>query len=66
LERTIYLPDSLCAVPGPRNVVYNRANQTVYVGGSGLNVLALDGATGRRQKVMRPAYTPVRYVAIPS
>ena len=52
LETTVYLPDSLCAVPGPQHIVYNRANQTVYVAGRGLGVLAIAGSTGRKETVV--------------
>lgn len=52
LEKTVYLPDSLCAVPGPQYVVYNRTNQTAYVAGRGLAVVALAGSTGRREAVI--------------
>ena len=52
LERIVYLPDSLCAVPGPQHIVYNRANQTVYVAGDGLGVVAIAGSTGRKEAVI--------------
>jgi YVTN family beta-propeller protein len=52
LEKVVYLPDSLCAVPGPQHIVYNRANQTVYVAGRGLGVLAIAGSTGRKETVI--------------
>jgi len=45
LEQTIYLPDSLSGLVGPTRLVYNSANNTIYVGGEyGDCVIAIDGA----------------------
>ena len=49
LEKTIYLPDSLGPLTGLRCLVFDSANNTVYVGGERGNcVLAIDGATNQK------------------
>jgi YVTN family beta-propeller protein len=57
LEKTLYLPDSLCGVTGPSLVVHNSVNNKVYVTGkygaftrNGRDcwIVVLDGATNRR------------------
>jgi len=44
---TIYLPDSLSCLASPRCVVYDPANNTVYVGG-GAFVIAVDCSTNKK------------------
>jgi YVTN family beta-propeller protein len=57
LEKTLYLPDSLCGVTAPSLVVHNSVNNKVYVtgkyGGFTRNgrdcwIVVLDGATNKR------------------
>jgi len=49
LEKTLYLPDSLGGLVGPRCLVYDSVNNTIYVGGAEGNcVIALMGPRTRR------------------
>ncbi len=47
-EWTIYLPDSLSGLPGPRCAAYNPLTDKVYVGGSGNCVIVIDCATSKK------------------
>ena len=48
LEETIWLPDSFSWPLDPQCLVCDSANNTVYVGGYGDYVFAIDGATNRK------------------
>ena len=48
-ETDILLPDSLGGLGSPQCLVYDSANNTIYVGGAGGDcVLAIDGTTNER------------------
>ena len=51
LETTIYLPDTMACLNSPTALVWNPANNQVYVGGASPCVLAIDASTN--QKVAR-------------
>ena len=51
LETTIYLPDTMTCLNNPTALVWNPANNQVYVGGASQYVIAVDVATN--QKVAR-------------
>jgi YVTN family beta-propeller protein len=48
LEKTVYLPDSLSGLTGPTCLSYNWFNQTLYVAGEGIYVIAIDCSTGEK------------------
>jgi len=48
VEATIYLPDSFSGFPSVRSVVYHSPNSTVYVGGEGGPLLAVDARTNAK------------------
>ena len=48
LETTIYVPDSFCGIHNPKAFTYNETNNTIYVGGYGNCVIAIDGATNEK------------------
>ena len=48
LEETILLPDSLGGLASPQCLVYDSANNTVYVGGESTDCeIAVDGVTSQ-------------------
>ena len=50
LERTIYLPDSFGGLGSPSCLVYDSANNTIYVGGLYGSVPVIDGATDQKDR----------------
>ncbi len=50
LEETIYLPDSFGGLAMPQSLVYDSANNTIYVGGLYGSVPVIDGATDQKDR----------------